>query len=123
MKKLALLAILISLIFPWSVLAQGEYQADISKPDLSSFPRVTVTMNIRQPDGGFIHGLQNESMQILEDGKGITPDLVQEVRIGLQTSVVINAGPSFANRNAKGINRYDSMKTYLQAWAASQKEN
>jgi hypothetical protein len=122
MKKLALLAILICLILPGSVAAQGEYRADISKPDLHSFPLVGLTMTLYQPDGAFIHGLQSESIRVLEDGTALTPASVQEVRIGLQTSVVINAGPTFASRNSRGISRYDVMKTYLETWAGAQKE-
>lgn len=122
MKKLALLAILISLFSPWSVAAQVEYRADISKPELNSFPLVGLTMTLYQPDGAFIHGLQSESIRVLEDGTALPPISVQEVRIGLQTSVVINAGPTFASRNTSGISRYDVMKSYLETWASSQKE-
>ena len=122
MKKLALLAVLISLIFPWSVLAQGEYQADLSKPDIYQFPFISSYLNIHTPDGSFIHGLDDESVFILEDGKILDLTAIQEIRIGLQVSVVINAGPGFAGRNTKGISRYDYLHQYLEAWAQDQKE-
>jgi hypothetical protein len=121
MKKLALLAVIISLIFPLYVQAQGEYQAELLQPDLSLFPRVSTYLNVHQPDGGFIHGLNTESIMVLEDGKSITPDRLQEIRIGLQISVVINTGPGFSVRNTKGISRYDYLKQYLQTWAEDQK--
>jgi hypothetical protein len=122
MKKLALLAIMISLILPWPVLAQGEYQAVLSPADISQFPRVSSYLNVHDPQGGFIHGLNPDSIQILEDGVGITPTVAQEIRIGVQISVVINAGPGFSTRNTKGVSRYDTLRQYLQAWAEDQKE-
>ncbi len=122
MKKLALLAVLFSLIFPWSVIAQGEYQAVLYKPDVSQFPKVSSYLNVHQPGGGFIHGLDHESVLIMEDGKILPVDSIQEIRIGLQISVVINAGPEFARRNNKGVNRYEYMREYLEAWAQDQKE-
>ena len=79
-------------------------------------------MAVYQPDGGFVHGLDQDLVFILEDGSSLKVDTIQEVRIGMQISVVINAGPGFANRNSKGISRFDSIKDYLNAWAQDQKE-
>lgn len=122
LHNLILLAILISLGIPQPATAQGEYRAVLSKPDVHSFPRVMTYLKIYQPDGAFIHGLDSQSIWVLEDGKSIPLAEVQEIRVGLQTSVVINAGPGFASRNTKGMTRYDVMKDYLQAWADDQKE-
>jgi hypothetical protein len=122
MKKLAWLALIICLISPRTASAQGDYQAVLSVPDISAFPSVTANLNIHAPDGSFIHGLDSTSVQILEDGQALKVNDIQEVRIGLQISVVINTGTGFGNRNAKGVSRYDYLKQYLQSWAQSQKE-
>ncbi len=127
MRKIAFAAIVLSLILflPWSVQAQGEqseYRAELFKPDISQFPSISTHLAVYQPDGGFVHGLDRESVFVLEDGASLRVESIQEVRIGMQISVVINAGPGFANRNSKGISRFDSMKEYLNAWAEDQKE-
>jgi hypothetical protein len=127
MKKLAFAAIVFSLILslPWNVSAQGEqveYRAELFKPDVSQFPTVSANMAVYQPEGGFVHGLDRDSVFMLEDGASLKVETIQEIRIGMQVSVVINAGPGFANRNSKGISRFDSIKDYLNAWAEDQKE-
>ena len=122
LKKLALLALLFSLVLPWQVFAQGEYQAVVSKPDTSQFPIVSTTLNIHQPDGGFIHGLDRDLVRHSGRRKSIQVDSIQEIRIGMQISVVINAGPGFSSRNSKGISRFDTLKQFLEAWAEDQKE-
>lgn len=121
MKKLAWLAILFSLIFPWNAFAQGEYQAVVFSPRLQEFPRVTTYLDVHASDGAFVHGLDPDLVFMLEDGKSIPVDELQELRMGVQISVVINASPAFALRNNRGQARYDYVKQYIETWALSQR--
>lgn len=121
MKKLAFLAILISLVLPWNAFAQGEYQAVISKPDLSQFPTVNAYIDAHAPDGAFLHGLDPATVQVIEDGKSLPVTSLTELRLGVQVSVVINASPSFSLRNARGVTRFDYIKQYIETWAQSQR--
>jgi hypothetical protein len=77
MKKLAWLAILFSLIFPWNAFAQGEYQAVIFSPRLQEFPRISTFLDIHTSDGAFVHGLDPDLVFMLEDGKSIPVDELQ----------------------------------------------
>ena len=48
---------------------------------------------------------------------------MKELRLGLQITVAINAGQSFASRNTLGIARYEYIKEYLGQWATQQRNN
>lgn len=122
MKKLAWLAILFSLIFPWNAFAQGEYQAVIFSPRLQEFPRISTFLDIHTSDGAFVHGLDPDLVFMLEDGKSVPVDELQELRLGVQISVVINASPAFELRNTRGQTRYDYIKQYIDTWALSQRD-
>ncbi len=122
MKKLALFTLLLIFIFPGSVFAQEDAKVVISAPDLSNFPYITTTLKIHAADGSFISGLTADSITVLEDGNSAPVTDLQEKRVGLQISVVINAAPTFANRNTLGISRYQYLVEYLNLWAEKQKE-
>ena len=122
MKKLAWLAILISLIFPGNAFAQGEYQAVIYPPLLSDFPGASTYLDVHAADGSFVHGLDAGQVFILEDGKSLPVDELQELRQGVQISVVINASPAFILRNTRGQTRFDYIRQYIDTWALSQRD-
>ncbi len=121
MRKLALLAILISLVLPWTAFAQGEYQAGLMNPDLSKFPIVSAYMDTHAPDGTFLHGLDPASVQVIEDGTSLPISDLSELRLGVQISIVINTSPAFALRNGKGVARYEYIKQYIETFAQSQR--
>lgn len=121
MRKLAWLAILFSLIFPWNAFAEGEYQAVVFPPQLQDFPRMTTYLDVHTGDGAFVHGLDQDIVFMLEDGKSIPVDELQELSMGVQVSIVINASPAFQLRNTRGQTRYDYIKQYIDTWALSQR--
>ncbi len=121
MRKLALLAILISLVLPWTAFAQGEYQAGLMNPDLAKFPIVSAYMDAHAPDGTFLHGLDLASVQVLEDGQSLPITDLSELRHGVQISIVINTSPTFSLRNGKGVARYEYIKQYIETFAQSQR--
>ncbi len=123
MRKLAFIAILISLVLPWNAFAQGEYQAVIFNPDLSTFPMVSVNVDAHAPDGAFLHGLDSSQVRIIEDGQSIPVTDLSELRLAVQISMVINTSPAFALRNGMGVPRYEYVKEYIETWARSQRAN
>ncbi len=122
MRKLAFLILVISLIFPGAAIAQGEYQAVLLKPDLGSFPQIKTYLDVHNPDGSFVHGLDTSSVAIIEDGKTRPSDSLQELRLGVQVSVVMNVSPAFAIRNNLGVSRFDTIHQFLEVWGLSQKD-
>ncbi|MBA4421057.1 MAG: hypothetical protein C0391_07895 [Anaerolinea sp.] len=122
MKRLFLLILLFVILLPGQAAAQDGAEAVIFAPDLTEFPIIQTYLNLHNADGSFINGITADSVSILEDGKAIPVSSLHEQRIGVQTTVVINAAPTFANRNTLGITRYEYIVEYLNLWAARQKE-
>lgn len=122
MKKLILIALVSVLLFPGQALAQAETTAVLSGLDLSKFPFMEANLDIHAPDGSFISGLSKENISILEDGKTAPIIDLQEMKVGLQITVAINASPAFSIRNTLGISRYDYLVEYINLWTQKQKE-
>jgi hypothetical protein len=124
MRKIALLCLCCCLLLPAGVVAaEGGAEAVLSDLDITAFPDVSAYLDVRNPDGTFIDGLTADSVSILEDGRSLPVTNLQEQRVGLQITVAINAGPTFAYRNNLGITRYTYLEEYLNQWADRQKEN
>ena len=114
----SLFALLVILcLAPLSVQAQDSLEALLSAPDLDAFPHVSVYLDVRDAGGQFIHGLQGEQIQILENDGPLPAGSIQELMPGAQVVVAINPGPALGVRNSKGFSRYDYIKTALADWA------
>jgi len=123
MKRLTQFLLIFLLLLPTGqVFAQQEAEAVISAPDLTDFPTVHAYLDLHNADGTFISGLTANSISVVEDGKVLPLTDLNEQRIGVQTTVAINAGPTFLNRNTLGISRFDYLVEYLNQWAERQKE-
>lgn len=122
MKRLVLLILLLVVMLPGQAAAQDGAEVIVFAPDLTKFPIVQTYLDLHNADGAFISGITADSVSMLEDGKAIPISSLNELRIGVQTTVVINAAPTFANRNTLGITRYEYIVEYLNHWAARQKE-
>jgi|GEM_PF-4352379 len=124
MRKITLLILCYCLLLPTHpVAAEGGAEAVLTDLDIAAFPNVSAYLDVRNPDGTFIHGLTVDSVSILEDGRSLPITSLQEQRVGLQITVAINAGPTFAYRNNLGITRYAYLEEYLNQWADRQKES
>lgn len=109
--------LLILCLAPLSVQAQDSLEALLSAPDLDAFPQVSVYLDVRDAQGQFIHGMQGEQIQILENDGPLLAGSIQELMPGAQVVVAINPGPALGVRNSKGFSRYDYIKTALADWA------
>lgn len=99
--------------------AQDSIEVLLSVPDLNNFPQVSLYLDVRTAQGQFIHDLQGEQIQILENDTPLSASSIQELMPGAQVVVAINPGPALGVRNSKGISRYDYIKTALKDWASS----
>lgn len=123
MRRLIALLLFVSLFISSSVFAQAEdYQAVVTKPSTTTFPQLTVFYEIHDPAGAFVSGLTAKQVTAVEDGKILPIDNLQEFRIGIQFSVVINADSGFSIRNGVGVTRYDTAMAEVQKWAEAERE-
>ena len=113
-----LCALAISLI-PAAAAAQSALTARLAPPSTEAFPRIETTLDLRDGQGKFMHGLQAADVRLLEDGSSIPISELAEQRTGVQVVVVLSPGPSFAVRNLKGVSRFDLLLEGLRGWAKS----
>ncbi len=113
--KSGLLLILLA-IFVAPATAQTAADAFVAPPDTESFPHISFFLDVYDNMGVFIHGLTADEVFVIEDGRQIAVDSVDELRPGVQIVFAINPGPSFAIRNTQGLSRYDFVKEALSGW-------
>jgi hypothetical protein len=102
-----------------SARAQGTAYASITPPDISKFPIITTYMDAFDDQQKFITSLAMSDIFMLENGKQITPDKVENLKPALSFVLAINSDPSLGVRDGFGDSRYDKIVTALSTWAAS----
>ena len=101
------------------VWAQSGLSARLSRPDTEAFPLATAYLDIKNGLGQFVHGLQADALNVLEDGLTVPVAELVELRPGAQLVVAVNPGPPFALRNSQGLSRSAIIQRTLQDWAKS----
>lgn len=98
--------------------SQDTNTIEISKPETSSFPDLSVYFRVIDGSGSFDKQLDLNSVHILEDGQVISPETLELQEPGLHLVFAVNEGPTLANRYAQ-VARIDKVKTALTEWAGS----
>jgi len=104
-------------LLPLSAFAQNDANIFLHPPDLQAFPLIQAFLDIHNAEGEFIHGITEDDVSIIEDGKPLPISKIEEIRPGVQLVVAINPGPSFGVRNSQAISRYDFIKESLRTWS------
>lgn len=105
-------------IFPAQLIrAESPAGVKLGPPDISEFPKINLSMEVYDPEVGFINNLQASDLLILEDEKPVQGVDLKQVSPGVQFVTAINPGPSFAIRDSQGNTRYDIVAHQLQVWA------
>jgi hypothetical protein len=105
-------------IFPAQLIrAESPAGVKLGPPDTSEFPKINLSMEVYDPEVGFINNLQASDLLILEDEKPVQGVELKQVSPGVQFVTAINPGPSFAIRDSQGNTRYDIVAHQLQGWA------
>ncbi len=112
-----LILCLFLIVFP--VYAQTAANAYLFPPSIDAFPKITAYLDLHDSQGNFIHGLKTDQVNVLENGKTLQVDRLEEICPGVQVVVAIDPGPSFGIRNNQAISRYDQLKEDLGKWANS----
>ncbi|MEA3351889.1 MAG: FHA domain-containing protein [Chloroflexota bacterium] len=96
--------------------AQVIARAILSLPNTEAFPHITAYLNVYDGAGNFVHDLQAQDVNIVEDGHLIPVAELTELHNGAQFVVAINMGPVYAIKDNEGLTRYDRVKQSLSNW-------
>lgn len=110
--------IIILLSVPIPGYSQNTNTIEVSKPETTSFPELSVYFRVIDSSGSFDKHLDLNSVHILEDGQVISPESLDLQEPGLHLVFAVNEGPTLANRYAQ-VARIDKVKTALAEWAQS----
>ncbi len=107
------------LTFTSSVQAQTSASATLYPPQTEFFPRLHAYLDIHDDQGDFVHGIQPSQVNVIENGRPLSPAEWREIRPGIQVVFALNPGPSLAVRNSQGVSRYQLIQSALLSWAKS----
>ena len=105
-------------IFPAQLIkAESPAGVKLGPLDTSEFPKINLSMEVYDPEVGFVNNLQASDLLVLEDEKPAQGVELKQVSPGVQFVAAINPGPSFAIRDSQGNTRYVKVARQLQGWA------
>jgi hypothetical protein len=103
---------------PSLVLGQSGSAAFFTPPDYSRFPSIQFHLDVFDAEGSFAQGLGLTDIQLIEDGKVLTPESVELLKTGLQVIVVLNTSPVLSTKT-NNQTEYERLVLGLQDWAKS----
>ena len=123
--RLILVCLCCILLYLWvgvffiGAIAQESNQVNVHPPSVADFPIVQFFLDVRDHEGNFLVGLNNEDVYVLENETNIEVSEMRHIQTGTQVVFVINPGPAFAIRDSDGHSRYDHVIQHLESWAES----
>ena len=102
-----------------AVHAQDGGSAELSMVNAQGFPSVAALLDVFDPQGQFITGLQPENVTVLEDGQPHPISGLSESAPPAQIVVAVNPGPALAIRDGEGIERFEQVTEVLTGWASA----
>ncbi len=119
MRKLIIALLGLSLSIGWGlpVRAQGQAEADLYPVDASGFPAVSAFMDVFDASGRFVSALKREDATVLEDGKPLPVQELNEMVVPAQIVLAVNPGPSLGVRDTQGVPRFQRIVNVLGRWA------
>ncbi len=112
------------IVLGWLLLAQTAFaqagmDARLTALQSDRFPHIITFLDVHDAAGNFVSGIAPQDFVVIENGREITPDNLQELRPGAQFVVAINPGPPFAIRDGQGMSRFAYMQQPLRTWASA----
>jgi len=98
-----------------SAVAQNTNSIELSAPDTSTYPDLSLRFRVMDATGNFNKTLDVSSVKIIESGQLIVPDSLDLLEPGMRLIVAINEGPTLANRYAQ-VARIDKVRNALIDW-------
>lgn len=101
------------------VLAQNEIIVEIQKPDVSTYPDLSIKFRAFSETGAFVKNLSLSSVHILENNQIIVPDILELREPGASVIVAVNEGATLAQSYAQ-IPRITTIKNAIINWIDTQ---
>jgi hypothetical protein len=103
-----------------STFAGTTATATITPPNTAEFPHLVAYLDVHDPTGGFVHGLNPQDVTLLENNLQIPVSDLQELKPGVQFVIAITPGESFIIRDGLGVSRYEYLLQNILGgtWAA-----
>lgn len=117
-KIIGLLCVSVLFITSIDVQADAGMKATLTSPDLTHFPEIGLSMDVRGPTSGFLSGLQPADVTLIENGVEFHPSELTETHPPLNLSIAIDASTGFAVSNTQTRTRWEVISSALTAWAA-----
>ncbi len=99
--------------------AQEGGTLNIGVPQIDSFPTIWFHLSAYNAQGDFIDLLEENSVEIVEDGQILQPEKIEKIDTGLQIIIALNTSPAL-NNPTNGISEYQRLQQALQDWAIAQ---
>ncbi len=118
MRKLCILFLCLILLIGWNlpVYAAGQAEVDLYPADTSAFPTVSAFLDVFDAAGRFVSGLKMGDVTVVEDGKPLPAQSLNEMAVPAQIVVAINPGPGLAARDPQGVPRFQYLVQALNTW-------
>lgn len=112
--------LLLGLILPIKgASAQALAFAEISPPDVDTYPEISTYLNVFDDQGNFVTNMRNGDISVMENGVEISPDTLENLKTPLSFVLAVNSDPALAVRDSYGESRYDKILEILNGWADS----
>lgn len=111
-----LLASILALQSVFVASGQGLAYAEITKPDLGTFPAITTFLDAFDEEGNFIQDIRHDEITILENGVEYKPAKLSSLQTPLNFILAINSSPSLAIRDGAGRSRLSKVVAHLSNW-------
>jgi len=117
LRSIVIATILLSVYFSAGS-AQSAGSIELSKPDLSQYPQINLTLRPVTASGEFLKDLLPINVEIIENGQKLSASSLELVNSGVQLTVAVNEGPTLANRYS-GVSRFERIKAALFTWISA----
>ncbi len=119
--SLVIFIILFSVSPVWAQTETSPPSANLSTPDLEDFPIIEAYLDVREPSGKFVSGLQADDVLVIEDLQQLPVKQLQQFHPGVQLVLALNGGSALAIQNSQGASRAELIAQALSRWATSRR--
>lgn len=96
--------------------AQTTARVTLYNLDTSSFPEISIGMDVFDASGALVTGLAPDQVTLFEDNLPIPLSSLREPQPGVQFALALDAGKVFAFRDIYAVSRLDVLSDVLRNW-------
>jgi hypothetical protein len=113
------LSLLLGAAYP-AYAQQNRAFAELYPVEVSTFPKVSAFLDVFDSKGIFASGLKPEAVSVVEDGKQLPVDSLNEIAVPLQLVIAVNQGESLDVRDpSTNFSRFQHVSQVLVQWVQS----